>query len=83
VSEAEGQREQAPNRRSRGAETGGVVCDRQAPPGGGWEKVRANNGAAGVYAVGIAVFGERLGDNLQAGKGQLWRAPPAWLRFGG
>jgi len=35
---------------------------------GAWEKVRANNGAPGVDAVGIAEFGERLGDNLY----KLW-----------
>ena len=29
-----------------------------------WEKVRANNGAPGVDAVGIGVFQERLRDNL-------------------
>jgi RNA-directed DNA polymerase len=31
---------------------------------GAWEKVRANNGAPGVDAVGIDRFQERLGDNL-------------------
>ena len=35
---------------------------------GAWEKVRANNGAPGVDAVGIAVFQERLRDNLY----KLW-----------
>ena len=29
-----------------------------------WEKVRANNGAPGVDAVGIGLFQERLRDNL-------------------
>ena len=29
-----------------------------------WEKVRANNGAPGVDAVGIGVFQEQLRDNL-------------------
>ena len=31
---------------------------------GAWEKVRANNGAPGVDAVGIGLFQERLRDNL-------------------
>ena len=31
---------------------------------GAWEKVRANNGAPGVDAVGIGVFQEQLRDNL-------------------
>ena len=30
---------------------------------GAWEKVRASKGAPGVDAAGIAVFGERRGDN--------------------
>jgi hypothetical protein len=29
-----------------------------------WEKVRANNGAPGVDAVGIGLFQEQLRDNL-------------------
>ena len=29
-----------------------------------WEKVRANNGAPGVDAIGIGLFQERLRDNL-------------------
>jgi len=29
-----------------------------------WEKVRANNGAPGVDAIGIGVFQEQLRDNL-------------------
>ena len=33
-----------------------------------WEKVRANNGAPGVDAVGIGVFQEQLRDNLY----RLW-----------
>jgi len=31
---------------------------------GAWEKVRANNGAPGVDAVGIGLFQEQLRDNL-------------------
>jgi hypothetical protein len=33
-----------------------------------WEKVRANNGAPGVDAIGIGLFAEQLRDNLY----KLW-----------
>jgi hypothetical protein len=41
-----------------------------------WEKVRANNGAPGVDAVGIGLFAEQLRDNLF----KLWN-PAGFPRF--
>jgi hypothetical protein len=35
-----------------------------------WEKVRANNGAPGVDAIGIGLFQEQLRDNLFKLRGQ-------------
>ncbi len=35
-----------------------------------WEKVRANNGAPGVDAVGIGLFAEQMRDNLYKLRGQ-------------
>jgi group II intron reverse transcriptase/maturase len=46
---------------------------------GAWEKVRANNGAPGVDAVGIAVFQERWGDNLY----KLWNRMSSGSYFPG
>ena len=46
---------------------------------GAWEKVRANNGAPGVDAVGIAGFQERLGDNLY----KLWNRMSSGSYFPG
>src|SRR6516165_5994119 len=44
-----------------------------------WEKVRANNGAPGVDAVGIGLFQERLRDNLY----QLWNRMSSGSYFPG
>jgi RNA-directed DNA polymerase len=46
---------------------------------GAWEKVRANNGAPGVDAVGIDRFQERLGDNLY----KLWNRMSSGSYFPG
>ena len=44
-----------------------------------WEKVRANNGAPGVDAVGIGLFQERLRDNLY----KLWNRMSSGSYFPG
>ena len=44
-----------------------------------WEKVRANNGAPGVDAVGIAEFQEQLRDNLY----KLWNRMSSGSYFPG
>jgi RNA-directed DNA polymerase len=46
---------------------------------GAWEKVRANSGAPGVDAVSIAVFQERLSDNLY----KLWNRMSSGSYFPG
>jgi RNA-directed DNA polymerase len=46
---------------------------------GAWEKVRANGGAPGVDAVGIAAFQERWGDNLY----KLWNRMSSGSYFPG
>ena len=44
-----------------------------------WEKVRANNGAPGVDAVGIGLFQEQLRDNLY----RLWNRMSSGSYFPG
>jgi hypothetical protein len=44
-----------------------------------WEKVRANNGAPGVDAVGIGLFQEQLRDNLY----KLWNRMSSGSYFPG
>jgi hypothetical protein len=41
-----------------------------------WEKVRANNGAPGVDAIGIGLFAEQLRDNLDPHR--FRRHHPKW-----